>query len=383
MKKKIILVLILSLLFILGGCKSRNNIINTSYNVDIDITNINEAFIPASKKASEAVLGVNCYIKKNLYGSYALASTGSGCVYKGYAILDNNEKIEISESIDKDNISKYEYYMITNCHVITDSNNSTKVKVYIQDINQLIDATVLGKNGYDDIAVLKFTSTYFIMPLSFATDEVETGEIVLAIGNPLGYEYSSSVTMGIVSYAKRYLDVKRDANFDGVKEWNGTVELIQHDACINSGNSGGALVNIKGELVGMNVLKITNDEDSVEGMSFAIPAYIIQKYLPKLENGENIKESLTYSTYSINDLKNQMFLSDIPNIDIPSGYDYEYGIFVYSIKKNNLNIKANDIIMEINGTKIYSNKNFNCIMHYYGDSIDSIKIFRSGQIIDI
>ncbi|KZD14554.1 S1C family serine protease [Oenococcus oeni] len=152
-------------------------------------------------------------------------------------------------------------YIVTNNHVIKGANeieiimaNGTKVK-----------AKLIGKNATKDIAVLRISSASVTTTGTFVnSSKVQAGQQVLAIGSPLGSDYASSLTSGIVSATNRQID-------------DGPIKLsaIQTDVALNPGNSGGPLINMAGEVIGINSMKISSTEDGsedVEGMSFSIPS---------------------------------------------------------------------------------------------------------------
>ena len=146
---------------------------------------------------------------------------------------------------------------------------------------------MLGADPVTDLAVLKFTSTesFSVIPLSDSYD-LALGEFVYAIGNPLGYDYYGTVTMGVVSGLARFVN---DGTFDAT--------LLQHDAAISPGNSGGALVNINGELVGINNMKLV--QDFVSGINFAIPSNTVKRVVEDLEDdGIVTRPYLGISTYA-------------------------------------------------------------------------------------
>ncbi len=150
------------------------------------------------------------------------------------------------------------YYLITNHHVIDGGDN---YRVVFSDDSYVV-ATLLGSNADIDIAILSFSGAslgYSITPVTLAnSDDVLPGTLVIAAGNPQGYDFYGSVTLGIVA------GVNRDV--DG----NGLVDYIQHDAPINAGNSGGPLFNLNGEVIGINVSKLAATD--IEGMGFSIPS---------------------------------------------------------------------------------------------------------------
>lgn len=182
------------------------------------------------------------------------SGTGSGVVYKdngdgSFNMITNHHVIENYESLE----IVYEYF--NNYYIVPDSN-----------------ITVLGTYAETDIAVIQFTPNHSVDTISIADSyDVVTGERVYALGSPQGQNYVGSVTEGIVASPNRYM------NSDGT-----TAFFIQHDAAISPGNSGGALVNAQGELIGMNTLKLTGE--NVEGMGFAVTSNTITRMIEDIED---------------------------------------------------------------------------------------------------
>ena len=382
--KSISIFILLLIVISMIGCGSTNNeIYNTSYDVDISIDEISDMLVPATKKATEAVIGVNAYGRTSFLGSWQLQSTGSGVVYKGYAVM-NDDSIEedITKTKDSEKVKEYVYYALTNEHVIKTGRRDTLIKAFLSDINLLVDASVLGYNINEDLAVIAFKTSIYITPIQFGdSDKLSQGEFVISIGNPEGYDYSLTTTLGIVSHPKRYMEVERDLNEDGFDESKVVCELIQHDASINSGNSGGALINVKGELIGINVLKLMDEEKTIEGMGFAIPINVVKKCLDSLEgNSKYYPLNISGIFYSINELKNNEIYDNIPVVknDIEN---LNYGVYVYKIKDNNiLDLIENDVIVEMNGEKITNSKIFVSKVRYLerGSTIE-LKLIRDNK----
>lgn len=388
MKNKLLIIFTILSIILLLGCsvKTNNEIYNSSYDVNVDIEDIQYVFTPAVEKATEASIGVSLFERRLFLGDWQLKSTGSGVVYKGYAMMKDGSKVEdIATTKNSTAVDYYVYYALTNEHVIGTTAAYSAVKVFLADLNLYIDATILGKNIIDDIAVIKFETSIYITPIKIAdSDKVKKGEMVIAIGNPEGYQYYSSVTFGIVSFPKRYVVVERDMNGDDKNDWSGSLEYIQHDAAINPGSSGGALVNINGELIGINTMKSMDDVITIEGLGFAIPANRISSNLYYLENGiAYAGYEINATLYSVNEIRNRDFLSNIPNINLNDNYTYEYGIYVSNLKDNSINLKNGDIIMEINNEKLYSVTFLSVKLHEYqkNDKI-LLKVFRDNEILE-
>ena len=162
-----------------------------------------------------------------------------------------------------------------NFHVVE---KNAKLGVSIKDSDSIINTTLIAFSSGKDIAVIKFESDKYIPALTFADSEkLSAGSFVLAIGSPYGSQLYGTATFGIVSFPKRYID-EEVANKIIVNEY------IQHDAAINSGNSGGPLVNMKGEIVGINTMKIAFSGEWNEGIGFSIPSNVIKEFI-----NENVK----------------------------------------------------------------------------------------------
>ena len=167
-------------------------------------------------------------------------------------------------------------YILTNYHVIA---GCSACEVWITDeygVDSMYEALLVGGDADQDLAVLKIEAQG-LTPAEFGvSDELGVGDPVYAIGNPLGLELRSTFTNGIVSAVDRDLDV------DGV-----TMTLIQTNTALNSGNSGGPLVNQYGQVVGINTIKMMSDYDTLEGLGFAIPTSLAHRWVNELiEYGE-------------------------------------------------------------------------------------------------
>lgn len=181
--------------------------------------------------------------------SLEAASEGSGVIYK------------------KANGSAY---IVTNNHVVS---GSSSLEVILNS-GKKVTATLVGTDKTTDLAVLKISDANVTSIASFAnSSQISAGQSVLAIGSPLGTKYASSVTKGIVSAKSR-----------SVTTTYGKATVIQTDAAINAGNSGGPLINLSGQVVGINSMKLASDTDgtSVEGMGFSIPSNKVVSVVNKI-----------------------------------------------------------------------------------------------------
>ncbi len=193
----------------------------------------------------ESVVGISTYL--DLEGQ----SLGSGVVYKYVSSSDT-------------------YYVITNHHVVESGNN---FKIVFCDSSKVI-GTLIGYDEDVDLAVLSFSGselerTIRVSPLGNSASEVP-GAMVIAAGNPEGYDFYGSISMGVLSGVNRSVD-------------SSIQRYLQHDASINSGNSGGPLYNLDGEVIGINVSKYASTD--IEGMGFAIPIDTVKTVIAIIEAG--------------------------------------------------------------------------------------------------
>ncbi|WP_288700348.1 S1C family serine protease [uncultured Secundilactobacillus sp.] len=182
----------------------------------------------------------------NSKSSLETASEGSGVIYKK---------------------SGNAAYVVTNNHVVSGSN---ALEVILSNGKKL-EASLVGKDAVTDLAVLKINGSDVNKVASFGnSDNIQVGESALAIGSPLGSQYATSLTEGIISAKKRSVPVTDEST----NQQTGNATVIQTDAAINPGNSGGPLINLAGQVIGINSMKLASDNNgtSVEGMGFAIPS---------------------------------------------------------------------------------------------------------------
>lgn len=360
-----------------------NKITNTVVNYEnITIADLENCIVNTTKMVENAVIGVtlkanyNTTIMGKPISSEDTESIGSGVIYKRVENKDNDS-----------NITGYTYYAVTNRHVITGNNVNYEYKIYayLGYENLEIEAEIVGYDTKVDMAVIKFEHSTLIQPVEFAnSDEVEKGQFVIAIGNPDGYDYYGSATLGIVSGELRY--ISDDTDGDNVNDFNAT--YIQHDASINPGNSGGGLFTIDGKLIGINTLKIVDDE--IDNMGFAIPSNIIQSLIenyiekeieitrPRLGiTGSNVRE-LTNAVIAANGLL------EIPNI---YGITKPYGLYVVSITPggslSESGVQKDDIILTFDGEKLTSmnilSAKLNSLTEYFIGSEVQISYYSRSQ----
>lgn len=252
-----------------------------SYDVNSDVTE-------AVDKTSEAIVGVTnlqaAAAQNGLYEESAgagedteqEAGTGSGVIYK----KDSGEA-----------------YVVTNNHVVE---GADQVEITLSDGTKK-EAEILGEDVWTDLAVLKVDAKGIDTVAEFGDSSVlKSGEPVIAIGNPLGEQFSGSVTTGVVSGTERSIPI--DVNEDGTADWQS--EVIQTDAAINPGNSGGALINSQGQVIGINSMKIA--QEATEGIGLAIPINSAHPIINDLEsNGEVERPALGVALLDLTSLPQQ------------------------------------------------------------------------------
>lgn len=302
--------------------------------------------------------------KTKIYEKSSLSSAISKVEDAVITVMNDDDAIGSGFIYKVDN--KYAY-ILTNEHVIT---GKDKVKISLSnDIEK--EATVLGSDSYLDIAVLRTTKNDIkrVSTLS-SSDKANIGDVVFTIGTPVDKEYKNTVTSGILSGKDRGVKTKISnySNKDIV------MNVLQIDASINSGNSGGPLLNANGEVIGICTLKIT--EDNVEGLGFAIPIETAKNHLNELENKKDIKHPTL----------------NIETEDVEDKYEYknnnkilDYGVIIKKINKNSIlektNIKENDVITKINNKKIRNYLYLNSELYKYnlGTTIDLTYIHNGSK----
>lgn len=256
MKKKILIILTIIFTLIISSCFSEEEPIYTNeiitqkveYVENINIFDLEDAIVQAGKKCDKTVIGISCE-------NYIISGFGSGVIFK----------VDV-------NTTYYTYYAITNFHVISTNNKvNSNIDVYLGDYEESLPAKVLKYDKNKDLAIICFNTP---RALSVATlgdsTTLEKGRYAIAIGNPHELKtFYNSMTVGYISHPNRVIYEKNNlSNY-----------FIQHTAQINSGNSGGGLFNLKGELIGINSWKYAEEE--IEGMGFAIPIHVVKLTFPE------------------------------------------------------------------------------------------------------
>lgn len=257
-------------------------------------------------------------------------------------------------------------YILTNNHIVATSSSesyyqlsdATKVTVTLFNDETEYDAKIIGKDEQTDLAVIKIEKTGLSKAEFADSDNIKVGEFAMAVGNPLGMQ--SSITCGVISAVNREV-----TDSDGKK-----YTLIQTDAAINSGNSGGALVNSEGKVIGINTLKLSGT--GIEGMGFAIPINSTTDITSQLIQYSKVKRPYIGITGMDLDEKTA------------KTYNLVQGIYVKSIDDfsaaEKAGFKIGDVIIEADGKKITKMNELNEIKntHQIGDEM-KVKINRNGD----
>ncbi|MHB1125838.1 MAG: S1C family serine protease [Bacillota bacterium] len=256
-------------------------------------------------------------------------------------------------------------YIVTNFHVIEGAN---KIVVALDEKRQY-EAKLEGADSRTDLAVLKIVAQNLPEAEFGDSDQLQVGEMVVAIGNPLGREFARSVTMGVVSALNRQITVPVRENEET------TLQVIQTDAAINPGNSGGALVNSRGQVVGINSAKIRRAD--VEGMGFAIP----------INNAQPTIQELIQKGFVSRPFIGIANFSEITE-EMSQWYDIPVGIFVGQVISGGPAARAGmrdeDVIVQIDETRINSFEDLQKVLdsHKPGQQV-TITIVRGSQQLEL
>ena len=223
-------------------------------------------------------------------------------------------------------------YILTNAHVSGEKYSTCYVTL---ETGEVFTGNVVWSDMDVDLAILKISAKNLIYAKLGDSDNIKVGEKVYAIGNPIGFEFERTVTSGIISAIDRTIKIEEE-------EDSYMSNLIQTDATINLGNSGGPLINIDGEVVGINTLKIT----SAEGISFAVPINLVKTIIEKFATQGKFEEaSIGIFAYDKN---------VIPYID--NNLKFNTGIYVVQIDRNssayNSGLREKDVIIQIDNINL-------------------------------
>ena len=341
-----------------GSTTTSNTTVQTSSGTTsnlISLSNYSNTAVFAANKILPSIVGIEVSYtatSNSIFGfgtpqTSTATATGSGIIISedGY-ILTNNHVVDTSSS------NSYSYY---------DISDATSVKVKLNSAtygnDSTFDAKIVGKDSQTDLAVLKIDKTGLTAAEFGDSDQAVVGEFVMAVGRPLGLD--TTVTQGIVSA------VNREVESDGTK-----YTCIQTDAAINSGNSGGALVNSEGKVIGINTLKLSGS--GVEGIGFAIPINSTLDVTDQLINHNKV-------------LRPYIGISGI-NLDESTAkkYNLTVGVYVKTVQNfspaEKAGLQSGDVIVKADDKDITTMDELNDIKnsHQIGDTM-KLKINRNGE----
>ena len=299
-----------------------------------------------AEKVGPSVVGV---INKTTVQAQRYYNPFDGRYY--YSSDPSNDGETVEQGSGSGIIISEDGYVVTNQHVI---DGASEISV-ILNTGEEYTAKLIGQDTKTDLAVLKIEADVALSAavLGDSTD-VQVGELAVAIGNPMGMEFSGSVTAGIISAVNRTMTID-----------DRTYNLIQTDAAINSGNSGGALINQYGEVIGINSVKLSSA--GIEGMGFAI--------------------AIDEAKPVIDDLMSAGYVTGRPLVGITI-QPTRYGLFIASVQEGSgaeaAGLKVNDQILAVDDTEVSSTDEINEIRDTKkpGD-IMKFKVVRSGNVMEI
>ncbi|MHC9531851.1 S1C family serine protease [Dellaglioa sp. L3N] len=364
---------------------SDNGAITTASNKS-GTTKVTNVSVKSSNQSSKAFAKVKSSVVSVI--SYTKSNSSSSRLTDLYgATGDSSASTKESESSEGSGViykkSDGNAYIVTNNHVIS---GASKVEVLLSNGKKL-SAKIVGKDAVTDLAVLKISAKDVTQIATFGdSDNITVGETALAIGSPLGSDYATSLTQGIISAKKRTIDVTNDS---GVKTGQATV--IQTDAAINPGNSGGPLINTSGQVIGINSMKLAStatessssseSSTAVEGMGFAIPSNEVVSIINQLVANGKVKRpalgiSLIDLTYvSASDQKSVLKLptsvtSGIVAVKINSGSPAK-----------NAGISKYDVIVKLGGKKVTDISSLREVLyeHKIGDTV-AVEFYHNGKL---
>ncbi|MDP4680662.1 MAG: Do family serine endopeptidase [Cyclobacteriaceae bacterium] len=254
-------------------------------------------------------------------------------------------------------------YIITNNHVVE---NAKEIEVLLND-NQVYKGKVIGTDPTTDIALVKIDAENLPSIKMGNSDKIQIGEWVLAVGSPFGDEFRSTVTAGIVSAKGRNINIIRDKNNLQIESF------IQTDAVVNPGNSGGPLVNVRGELVGINTA-IATPTGTYAGYSFAIPSTLVKKVVADLKEFGVVQRALL--NIRITDVTSE--LAEKEELEVVEG------VYVSEVidggAADDAGLEVGDVVVAIDGEQVTKTAELQekVALHRPGDKIQ-VDLIRDGK----
>lgn len=258
-------------------------------------------------------------------------------------------------------------YILTNNHVVE---GAQSLSVIFQKGNTA-DATLIGRDPFADVAVIKVGVAVPAVAELGNSDSLKPGETVIAIGSPLG-DFMNSVTVGVVSATGRSIDAQQGYQLE---------DLIQTDAAINHGNSGGPLVNLAGQVIGLNTLVVRGNSfagDQAEGLGFAVASNTVKA----------VSDQIIQKGYVARPYLGVQWEPITPAVAQQYGLGVEWGIYITDLAKggpaDKAGIRQGDIITNIGGTALDETHPFiNALLQFQPGQQLTLKVYRDGKLNDI
>lgn len=254
-------------------------------------------------------------------------------------------------------------YILTNCHVIAGCRSCSVLITGEYGVNEEYDAKVVGYDVDRDLAVLKISGRDLPAAEFGVSDELRMGEPAYAIGNPLGMELHNTMTSGSISA------INRDVDVDGV-----VMTLIQTDAALNSGNSGGPLINQYGQVIGVNTIKMMSEYDTIEGLGFAIPSSLALRWVNELIQFGQLQPQPVLG----------VTIDRIPDT-LPDGTPaLRIESVTPGLSGDAAGLQAGDYLVSFNGQSVSSTEQVLAIRRdlYVGDEVP-LRIYRGREYLDL
>lgn len=252
--------------------------------------------------------------------------------------------------------------IVTNAHII-DGCDSAEVTLYN---DKSYEAKLVGVDGISDLALLKIDAEGLPAAVFGDVSSIAVGDEVAAIGNPLGEDFRSTLTNGIISA------IDRGLNYNGR-----TMSLLQTNTAINQGNSGGALFNMYGQVVGITNMKMMSYYSSIEGIGFAIPSSTVKSVVDSLAANGEVRGRPSIG----------ITVGAIPE-DVSSHYDIPSGLYVSGVQENSdaqlKGVQVGDILTAVNGQEVYTTEDVAAIKDAMavGDTM-TLSLWRDGETIEV
>ena len=329
---------------------------DSNYETQKTISTVNEQTVENAIENSKTVSDILEDTMECVVGISKLKNNGS-------SIFSNND--EYSLGLGTGVVVTENGYILSNEHVT--GGKSSTCYITLED-GQKYDGTVVWSDSDLDLSITKIDAKKIKYVTLGDSGKIKIGESVYAIGNPIGFEFRRTVTSGIISGLNRTIKIEEHNKTSYMED------LIQTDATINPGNSGGPLININGEVLGINSVKIT----SAEGIGFSIPINIIKPIIEKLTStGECITPSLGVFAYDKN-------IVPYINQELDQNIKLDKGIYIADVTRNSpaekVGVKRGDILLEIDGIELEKMSELRTYIYEknVGEKVN-IKLIRSNK----